>query len=408
MRTLISIFILCISINFCYAEQEPSFDARLVPSIADKQLDFWFFTPENCGPKIPTVKKVYQNQIFMLLMFAKALPIDSQTQLDISFDIKITSPKNTVSIDEKNLPFYKGEIANKLIIPREVQEIGFDQNDIFGVYNIEAVFHERVSNRSYTAKTTVELVPFERPEKFSSKEEIGKWVMQYYQKPNPIKAFAGILEMEQTDPNWIKENYMTLAFYRCIFLDNPFLWEYYTQMYQTASTDEKKKMLLAAAVVPSKEKEQIFVPKIGQELIPLYQEFSKIHIPETDKEITTAEQLDILWSEFFASGRYQPILKIVKALELQKYEKILQKLKNKEIKLTKELELKLMLGIVYQSAVWSLTSNCLNCSLVHQYCQTIFEHEPLSPEVKKSLASVLPAVDYKQKEEQEKTVKQEK
>jgi hypothetical protein len=287
-------------------------------------------------------------------------------------------------------------------------DLGFDKKESFGIYKIEAIFYEKVSNRSYTAKETVELVPFEKPAKFASKEEFGKWFMEYYSRPNPVKAFAGILGEVQTDPNWIKDNYMTLAFYRCIFLNNPFLWEYYTQMYQTASSDEKKKMLLAAAVIPSKEKDEIFVPKIGSELMPLYQKFLNIHIPETDKEITTGEQLDILWAEFFASGKYQPILNIVKALELQKYEGTLEKLKKKEIEFTKETEEKVMLDAVYQSAVWSLTSNCLSQSLVHQYCQTIYERESLKPEVKKSLALVLATVDYKQKEEIEKTVKQKK
>jgi len=380
----------------------------LVPSIADKELDFWYYTASAHGPHIPSVKKVYQEQMFMLLMFSRTYPVESQTEVDITYDLKVTSPQKTITLEEKNIPYYKGKHISKVFHPSNVIDVGFDKKESFGTYHIEAVYYENVSKRSFIATAEIELVPFEQPKSFASKEEYGKWVMEYHLRPDPVRSFAAILYYIQPDPNWIEENYATLAFHRRVFMDNPFLWEYYTQLYQTVSENDKKKMLLAAAVVPSsKEKEKMFVEKIEPAMLSSYKEFSKIRILNTDKELTTGVQLDILWVEFFASGKYQPIKRLVSSLALQKHMGTIDKVKNNEIKeLTKEVEEKVMLEAVYRSAIWSLTSNCLSDRLVHQYCQTIYEHESLSPEVKKSLATVLAVVEEKQQEEKkEKTLK---
>ena len=403
MKLLSCVFILCSFAVCSNADSEPLFDVIIVPSITDKELDLWFYTPSEHGPKIPTVKTVYQEQMFSLLMFSRVEPVDSQTEIDITYDLKVFSPSNTLSIDEKDIKYYKGEPVPSFLIPNSVLDIGFDKEEAFGKYRIEAVFTEHVSGRKYTRTSEVELIPFVRPKPFTSKEEYSDWIMNYYSRPNPVQSFAAILYCVETDNKWIEENYMSLAFHRRIFLDNPFLWEYYARMYETASEAEKKKMLLVAAIVPSDEKEKLFVPKIEASLMQLYKDFLKVRIPDTDKDLTTGVQLDILWAEFFATGKYQPIKRLVSSLALQKYEGILDKIKNKEIKeLTEETEKQVMLEAVYRSAVWSLVSNCTGYDLVHEYCKTIYERESLSPEVKKSLGMVLAMVDIKKQDQEKK------
>ncbi|MEN6384306.1 MAG: hypothetical protein ABFD79_03820, partial [Phycisphaerales bacterium] len=331
--------------------------------------------------------------------FSRLHPVNSQTTADITFDLKIVSDNNIISLNEKNMSYYKGKLENKgLLLPENVLDIAFDEKEAFGKYRIEAVFRENVSNRSYTAQAEVELAPFERPKPFESKEEFGNWVMDYFTRPDPVRAFAGILFEVQNDEKWIKENYPSLAFYQRIFTDNPFLWKYYAQLYKASSDEEKKKMLAAAGAIKSNEKEKLFVPIIEPSLMPIYKESTNIVIPDTQK-ITSGTQLDILWCEFFACGKYQPIRKIVSAFELRKYEEVLEKLEKKEIKETNdEIEKQMMLGAVYKSAIWSLSSNGEKYELVKQYCQTIYERERLTDDEKYSLAVVLKTIELKNKQ----------
>lgn len=398
MRVL-PVFILLLLLSASCFPEKPFFDATLLPSIGDKELDFWFYTPAGTGPEIPIVEKVYRNQMFMLLMFCRAEAAEFQTRLEISYDIKITAPDGKILIEEKNQPYYKGDVIPAIILSNEsVLEIGFDEAESFGTYTIEAVFHENVSNRSYRTSAEVELVDFTKPQTFNTLDEYSDWMMNYHRRPDPIRCFWGILNHVETSSKWVKDNLMSMAFYRRIFLDNPFLWEYYAKLYQTVSNEDKQKMLQVAAVISAEEK-NVLLKEVTGDMKSFYDEACKIVIPDTTCNITTGTQLDILWAEFFASGTYTPIKRIVSALEFKRYSETLNKLKNKEIAVEDTNEKDVMMGAVYMAAEWSLTSNCAQFHRVRQYCQTVYERENLMPEIKKSLAFIIAAADYKKKDE---------
>jgi len=400
-RRCIGLFF-CILITFCGAE-EPLFDVKILPSIADKELDFWFYTPPDTSPEIPVVRKVYPNQTFMLLIICRVHPVDVQTQANICYDMKLIGPDAKVIVDEKNSPYYEGPILNnKLILANDhVLEMSFEASDKAGTYTLEMVFHETVSKRDFSTSAEIELVEFNELESFKSDEEFSDLTMSYFRHPDPIRSFSGILYQVQLSSEWTKENGMLMAFYRRIFLDNPFLWEYYAELYKTVSEMDKRKMLLIAAVIPTGKEKERFLESVQGEMKSFYAAADEIVIPDTDKEITTAEQLDILWAEFLASGTYTPVKRIVSALALKEHEAILDQIKNEEItEITEEVEKQMMLGIVFQAAEWSLISNCMQMQRVHQYCRMLYEYDPtLAPEVKAPLGVVLAAVDIKKHEE---------
>lgn len=401
MKCLMGFLVLCVLVPLGFSDEPPLFDALMIPSIADRNLDFWFYTPPDTGPNIPKVSRVYRNQLWMLLMFSRVEPAGSQKEVDITFDLKIISSNQKVSLEQKGISFYRGKVPDgTLLIPQEVLEIAFDEAESFGSYQIEAIFSENVSRRTCQATTEIELIPYTAPEPFVSDEAYSDWIMQYYQHPDPIRSFAGILYSVKTDPEWIQDNLMTLAFHRRIFLDNPFLWDYYGQLYQTVPREDKKKMLLVAAVTDCKEK-QAFEAAIKGDLKSFYQQAKETAIPDTSQSITSAVQLDVLWAEFLASGTYEPVRRITSALALKKYEEVLEKIKKKErTEFADDLEHQVMLGAVFGAARWSLLSNCMQFDRVLQYCRTIYERESLEPEVKESLGTIL-AVVYQEKQEQE-------
>jgi hypothetical protein len=119
-----------------------------------------------------------------------------------------------------------------------------------------------------------------------------------------------------------------------------------------------------------------------------------------DKEYTTGHELDILWAEFFATGKYAPVKQIVNSLILSKYKGTLKKIESGELKpVTKEIKRQVVLELTYQSAVWSLISNCKQAPLVFQYCAFMYENEPLDEEIKIQLGMILGIAQKEMKED---------
>jgi hypothetical protein len=115
-----------------------------------------------------------------------------------------------------------------------------------------------------------------------------------------------------------------------------------------------------------------------------------IKIPEVDNEVRSAVQLDVLWAEFLATGKYAPIRRIVDALALIKYTGTLERIKSGEIKkVTEAIEMQANYEAIHRAAVWSLHSNCKQMPLVHKYCVFMYANEDLAASVKRQLGAIL-------------------
>jgi hypothetical protein len=67
----------------------------------------------------------------------------------------------------------------------------------------------------------------------------------------------------------------------------------------------------------------------------------------------------------------------------------LDKIKSKEIEVTKEVEENAYLEATYGAAVWSLLSNCKQMPLVFKYCVYMYENEDLDNDIKDQLGAIL-------------------
>ena len=126
-----------------------------------------------------------------------------------------------------------------------------------------------------------------------------------------------------------------------------------------------------------------------EEFQKFYNGAKEIKVPDVTGDINSPVQLDIIWSEFLTTGKYEPIKKIVSAFALKKYKGPLDKIKAGEIEATKEVERDAYLEATYGSAIWSLISNCKQMSLVLKYCVFMYENEKLDEDIKSQLGSIL-------------------
>ncbi|HEV2618989.1 MAG TPA: hypothetical protein VGU23_03510, partial [Acidobacteriaceae bacterium] len=97
--------------------------------------------------------------------------------------------------------------------------------------------------------------------------------------------------------------------------------------------------------------------------------------------------LDLLWSDFIATGRKEPIVAITRSLAWKAdYDAFttMQKQGKKPASLTDSL----IRGVTYSAAGWSLSSFDGNDPLAADYIQAIQADPATDPEVKRTLANL--------------------
>ena len=115
---------------------------------------------------------------------------------------------------------------------------------------------------------------------------------------------------------------------------------------------------------------------------------NKIEIPDPYSDIKNADQLDMLWADFFATGRIKPIRQIISSFKLSKFAGTLEKVKNKQLDVTSEkVKQQAMLEAIFSSAIWSLGSNCRQSNLLFQYCIGLYQTKELNDIHKVSAAT---------------------
>ena len=401
----IACILLCI-ILFVSVVNAAEFHAMVAPSLMDSNMDGWYKIPQNSGPKIRIVDRVFQDQAFNLLILFRGYSADKKNNLHITYDLQVYDPQgNPTDAKGSNILAYQGPNPNVLILSQEIAQIAFTEKDPVGTYKIKVTAYDKMGNKSFSSETPIKLIKFSLPKKFTSQKKANKWIMGYYNNPTPIKAIRGVQSLVQLDTKWLNNHLSILTFFKSIFSDNSFLLKNIAKQFDSFSVEDKKRFLLISALTGDFVLEPIIKKNKEKELQVFYNNAKKIKFPDIKGEINSPIQLDILWSEFLATGRYDPIRKIVSALKLKKFGGTLEKIKSGEIEKTKDTRRKAYLEATHGSAVWSLGSNCIQMPLVFKYCAFMYENEKLSDDIKDQLGSVL---HIAQKEIKEKKASQHK
>ena len=393
LRIIILLLPLLYTVLFSTILKAANFDAMVIPSLMDSNMDGWYKIPPNTGPHIHRAHSIYQDQGFSLLIFFRGYTADQDNNVHVSYDVQVYDPKGIETDDEGNdLLAYEGPAGspNALMLNQQYLKIVFTQKYIPGTYKIKVTAYDKISDESFTSETPIELVSFEMPDKFSSQEEVGEWVMKYYINPTPASAITALQQYVNLDIEWINENLSLLSFFKTIYKDNPFLLKNIAKRFDSFSKEDQKKFLLISSIIGDTDYLLNDISSLPDDLNNYLLEISEFNIPEVSGEINSAVQLDILWSNFLATGKYEPIRKIVGSLALYQHKGTLEKIKSGEIKkVTDAIKAKAYLEATYQSAIWSLTSNMKQMPLVLKYCLFMYQNEELDENIHNQLGSII-------------------
>lgn len=369
-----------------------AFNSIVVATFMDVALDNVYKTlPETGNPVIYGTKQVYPNQWFNLFVAFENYSLNSKKQANIVYDYEVYDPQGNLTTDkDRNLLGSRLTIKNiNTVLPSaDVVRLMFTDDYPFGLYTIKVKAYDKVSKRTDISETLVELIKPELTNRFSSSADVGQWVMDYHTEFNSIMAVDAALKILRTDQKFLDENMHILTFFKIVFSENAFLFDLVAENFNSYRRDEQAKLIMLAALTKNNSLDR-FV-KQDLEFKKLYKLIRYIKFPRVDREIDSALQLDILWSEFFATGKYQPISKIIASLELRRYAGSINKLnavkkENRTPAMVKDAEYE----AVFSSAIWSLMSNSSNSPLVYKYCAYAFSDINISSDIRNQLGTIL-------------------
>lgn len=361
----------------------------------DQEMDVWYKTPPDSTPHISSVSDVTKGQKFQIALFFSGYQLDGDDKAHITFAVKVRKPDGSVYFEQNNLNGVMRKIVQRdvLLLSETVVGISFDPPDPWGNYTIDITAYDAVAKKSKTKSIEITLSPWQLGNKPGTQEESDKWINDYHVSPKPNEAvYAYIVHCPLTD----KKGELAVAglsIFKVIFQENPYLIDHLIAQIKTASEEQRKKIIIMLHLLGKLDK--IDIPS---EISEFRVKATAIKLPDPYGETLSGHQQDMLWAEFLATGRIKPIRKLVTNLEYSKYAGSLDGYKKS--KQTDEDKLNAYKEALFQSAVWSIKSNCQQYELVAKYCVYLYEHGDLSTEEKKRLGFILSKVFEKGKKKE--------
>ena len=182
------------------------------------------------------------------------------------------------------------------------------------------------------------------------------------------------LSMKQSN---IPVNYSLYSFFKNAFAKHDFLLKFLAEDFKTQKGEQRYNTLMVFGALDKLDMLDATESEIetAKEMTKLAKEF----------ENYAACSLDSLWGDFFATGRYEPVEKLIEATKYKaEGKKLLARMKDESVAITEE---ELQKGILYMAAGWSIDVNMPRNPLLNRYVNYAFMH--MSEQEKKDFAEAL-------------------
>ena len=380
--------------SLCIAKtQEANFDFLLVLTQQDMEMHWWFSVPAQFGPNVSQVSEVSKGEFFKILPIFNNYGLSDNNEAKISYSVEIVAPNGDVDEIVNYIEGFSDKVPGPYLLPATGRlAVSFDPEDMFGEYDVRVTAYDHIKNQKSVKNQTITLQKFDLEKQDLNMEE---WLLSYPSTPKPELALKAYITPpreyfdQDGTPLW-----SALWFFKIIYSENEFLIPHTVNYYNTKANLQQKKDILLLFHLLNKIDELV----VANELREHVDSLQKISIPDPYQKITSGSQLDMLWAEFFATARIEPIRQIMTALNLSVHSGTIEKFKSGELEKTDETMNKLFLEAVFQSALWSIMSNCKQSQLFFQYCVGLYESNELNETEKSYLGYMLrKVIDEKQK-----------
>ena len=348
--------------------------------------DQWKNIPQNRPPTLPLVTSVVKKQYFDVHVFFWDFKI-VKGKADCTYKIKIIRPDGKIYYEGKEKTARKGTAAAKVALkPPGSLRICFEPEDPFGKYKIEAVVYDKIAKTQASAEYSMELKPM--PENYApmkiafNKKNKPELALNYYRNPEPEKLIPFFLGFCELQKNLVKAKQydkkrrhtcnLLMAFCYYTFKNNQYLLPSLIKIVKEQDIFYKRNLVFLLYNLNIKD--ELLYEELGKEAQEFATKLSKTSNPFEFEKINYSEQEDILWAQFFATGKYLPIKKLAEVMRQLKTNMSIAKYKKLKKKTAKDKK-QLYQWIVALAASWSLQSNSIQHDLVYYYCETLYSRD---------------------------------
>lgn len=364
------------------------FDFLLILTQQDMDMDWWYSVPSQFDPRVAPVEGVTKKEYFKILPIYNNYGVSDDDKINVTYDIEIIKPDGSSYENIKSIDGYIGETTGPYLLPSAgIVMVCFEPEDPFGEYTINVTAYDHVKGQQASKSKKLVLKPFDLD---AQEVELKEWFLNYPVRPKPSLALSAFLNSPKPFIDDKGRLLMSVLWmYKIIYETNDFLIPHTVDFYKSAATQQQKTDLIMLFHLIDKV-DLLPLRDGGKKLISALQEMS---IPDPYGEIETASQLDMLWAEYFATSKVEPIRQILTALKYSTHMGTLDKIKSGEVDPSSdEVKEKAYLEAVFQSALWSISSNCKQSPLVFHYCVGLYESDQLEPIEKRVLGLILKSV----------------
>ncbi len=197
------------------------------------------------------------------------------------------------------------------------------------------------------------------------------WLMDYYIYPTPDLFVSEVNNLSKSgvlsDP---KHKQTISVFLSRVLADNPDKTLEWMKELKHLNKADMEPIFYAVWLSDTKESKE-YLKSIGATLALETKPTDFLQVP-----IDSPNTLDALWAYFFATGKKEPIRKIVSALNYENHSGALEAYKTS--KKTEQDKQNAILDSIFMSARWSLESNIKQRPRVAEICGEIFKEKSLT------------------------------
>lgn len=362
-------------------------DGNVICTKAINIHDQWNGILPGCSPVIPGCEQVVREELFTVnVLFVS--PSIKHGRICVSGKLRLTdsSGKEKFSIPLEKQAFACENPDSVFLFPNFLLA-SFDPPDALGEYTFSAVLKDENSGKTKTVSSVVKLV-----DKCAYKvdDDPMKAMNTFYSQPasqNIIPAFQDLLkklpDVRQKQGNAFNPVSMLGLFYYAL-KNNPQLWKEFARYANALDNDESR--CYAAAIMH----------ELGDNAFAMLSEQTrKAWNPKMagmfniGNDIIAPWQLDLLWSEFFVTGRREPVMRIANEIAKMKGNISLEDFKKIQNPTDNDRK-SMMTYLVGMAANWSLNSNAGQHMLVAEYIECALERNEFRDDfVKASVNRIL-------------------
>lgn len=351
------------------------FSARAVVSKDHYFETKWSHTPAHDGVSVASATRFYRGESVIVLVFLNGMATGPDGVCDVTFDLRFFAPGETEPDTVPNLAGLHERLAvpGNVYLADSIVEVTFEDSDRLGDYRVEVVAHDRVAGRDARGADPFALIEYGADSVDLNQDEAFARITTYYQRPEPHLFLELLREIGRAR---LTEHGMPVAlgpFFRQVLKDNPYHLPHLRAYLAALAEDERAYLLpmLAGAIHDAPDLLRDVPDPAAARAAVAACAYPDIWAGRP----TDPGQLDMLWTQFFATGDIVPVRKIATALTAE------ERASPFEVAVT-------------GAARWSLESNCVQHPLVHAYCDDLARHDSELPDaIRAQLAEIVRAAE---------------